>query len=69
MEECTYQHQCEAYRFLVDHNRNPRCRDLLEICELESPSEIAEACDLYKEFANPLESKPINRKPYITKND
>lgn len=67
MEECKYQHQCEAYGFLVEHNRNPRCRDILEICELENPSEIAEACQLYNEFVNPPESKPINRKLYITR--
>ena len=67
MEECKYQHKCEAYRFLVDHKRNLRCRDLLEICELENSSEIAEVCQLYREFTNPPIERPINRKLYITK--
>ncbi len=67
MTECKYQHQCEAYQFLEEHSNLPRCKSLLEICELENPSEINEACNIYDTFANPVAEKPLNKKSYLTK--
>ena len=67
MGECKYQNKCDAYKYLVEHSKNPRLQEILEICELENPSDISEKCKIYDLFANPVEFKALNRKPYITR--
>jgi hypothetical protein len=69
MTECKYQHECGAYEFLVNHSTNPKCSKLLEICELENPNDIAEACNIYDTFANPPEFKAPNKKLYLRRNE
>jgi len=67
MAECKYQHGCEVYEFCITRTNYQRCKDLIDICELERSEDISEACDIYRRFENPLEFKPKNKKSYLTK--
>lgn len=65
MEGCKYFEKCEVYNFLIEHFSYQKCRNLLEICELEIPGDIFESCEIYREFENPSKVDLLNKKEWL----